>query len=143
MGKTAVIYWSQTGNTEAMANAIVRGLKSAGEEVDILSVTSISANDALAYDKLALGCPSMGDEVLEEGEFEPFFADLEGRISGKKIALFGSYGWGDGQWMRDWQDRAIMAGAQLYQGEGLIVNDTPDDAATEECKAFGSGFASF
>lgn len=85
----------------------------------------------------------MGGEVLEEGEFDPFFTSIEGGLSGKKVALFGSYGWGDGQWMRDWQDRVVAAGAVLYRGEGLIVNETPDASALENCSAFGAGLASF
>ena len=108
MNKTAVIYWSGTGNTQAMAEAVAQGA-----EGQLFAVSEISAAEAAAYDALALGCPAMGDEVLEENEFEPFFSELEGSLAGKKVALFGSYGWGDGQWMRDWQERAVSAGAQL------------------------------
>ena len=142
MSKIAVIYWSMSGNTEAMANAIAEGAESAGAEVDVKQVSEITVDQALEYDKLALGCPAMGAEVLEESEFEPFFAQLEGRLGGKKVALFGSYGWGDGQWMRDWQARTEGANANLYQ-EGLMVNEAPDDAALEQCRAFGAGFAAF
>lgn len=143
MSKMAVIYWSQTGNTEAMANAIAEGAKSAGAEVSLLRVSEASAADVKACDLLALGCPAMGAEVLEEDEFEPFFSGIEGELSGKKVALFGSYGWGDGQWMRDWWDRAERDGAKLYGGEGLIVNETPDDTGLEQCRSLGSGFAAF
>ena len=142
MSKMAVIYWSMSGNTEAMANAIAEGARSAGAEVDLMQVSEVSVDQALSYPLLALGCPAMGAEVLEESEFEPFFAQLEGRLSGKKVALFGSYGWGDGQWMRDWQARTEGANANLYQ-EGLMVNETPDDDALEQCRAFGAGFAAF
>ena len=138
----AVIYWSMSGNTEAMASAIAEGARGAGAEVDLMQVSEVSVDQALSYPLLALGCPAMGAEVLEESEFEPFFAQLEGRLSGKKVALFGSYGWGDGQWMRDWQTRTEGANANLYQ-EGLMVNETPDDAALEQCRAFGAGFAAF
>ena len=141
MSKAAVIYWSMSGNTEAMANAVAEGLKSAGAEVDVKQVSEIGADAALGYDLLALGCPAMGAEVLEESEFEPFFSELEGKLSGRKVALFGSYGWGDGQWMRDWQDRADAAGADVVNGEGLIVNETPDDDALEQCKALGAALA--
>jgi flavodoxin short chain len=141
MSKVAIIYWSGTGNTERMAGAIEEGLKSAGAEVEKFSVEAINAKEALTYDKLALGCPSMGDEVLEEFEFEPFFESIENRLAGKKIALFGSYGWGDGEWMRDWQDRVIAAQAELHQGEGLIINETPDEDGLEKCKTFGKTFA--
>ena len=142
MSKMAVIYWSMSGNTEAMASAIAEGARSAGAEVDLMQVSEVSVDQALSYPLLALGCPAMGAEVLEEAEFEPFFAQLEGRLSGKKVALFGSYGWGDGQWMRDWQARTEGANASLY-GEGLMVNETPDDAALEQCRTFGAGFAAF
>ena len=141
MSKIAVIYWSMSGNTEAMANAIAEGARSAGAEVDLMQVSDAYAGQALSYPKLALGCPAMGAEVLEEAEFEPFFSQLEGRLSGKSLALFGSYGWGDGQWMRDWVQRTEQAGASVYQGQGLIVNETPDDDALAQCRDFGAGFA--
>ena len=133
--KTAVIYWSGTGNTEAMAQAVAQG---AGAE--IFSVSDFSG-DVSDYDRLAFGCPAMGAENLEEGEFEPFFAGIEGKLSGKKVALFGSYGWGDGEWMREWADRVTKDGAELVNGEGLIVNETPDDAALADCRALGEKLA--
>ena len=108
MSKSAVIYWSGTGNTEAMAQAVLDGLNGAGEDAALFSADSVRAADAAQYDKLALGCPAMGAEVLEESVFEPFFTELEPLLSGKKVALFGSYGWGDGQWMRDWQDLSLI-----------------------------------
>ena len=137
MSKTAIIYWSGTGNTEAMANAILEGAKEVNAETEIFNVSDISAGDAASYDTLILGCPSMGAEVLEECEFEPFFTDLEGSLSGKKVALFGSYGWGDGEWMRNWQDRVTSAGAALVNGEGLIINDAPDDDGLAQCRELG------
>ena len=142
MSKIAVIYWSMTGNTQAMAEAIAQGAREAGAEVDLLGVDSVTADQALGYDKLALGCPAMGAEVLEDSEFEPFFAQLEGRLGGRKVALFGSYGWGDGQWMRDWQLRTEGANASLFD-TGLILNETPDSDGLERCRQFGSGFAAF
>ena len=141
MSKLAVIYWTGTGNTGAMAQAVADGAKGAGAEAELLTVSEISADAAAAYDKLALGCPARGAEVLEEGEFEPFFTALEGKLSGKKVALFGSYGWGDGQWMREWQERTEKAGAVLC-GEGLIVNEAPDEAGLESCRALGARLAS-
>ena len=143
MASMHVIFWSQTGNTEAMASAIAEGAKGAGAAVDLKSVGDTNVSAALDCDLLALGCPAMGDEVLEESEFDPFFTDLEGQLAGRKVALFGSYGWGDGQWMRDWQDRVEGANADLYQGQGLMVNETPDDGALEQCRAFGAGFAAY
>ena len=141
MKKMAVIYWSQTGNTKIMAEAIGEGAKEAGADVTVVDVCDTTVDQALTYDLLALGCPSMGDEVLEEVDFEPFFTDLEKRLGGKKVALFGSYGWGDGQWMRDWQARTDGCGAVLFKGEGLIINETPNEQGVAECKAFGSEFA--
>lgn len=142
MSKIAVVYWSGTGNTEAMAAAIAEGAKNAGAEVALLTASSFSAADLGGYDVVAFGCPAMGSEVLEEGEFEPMFAALEGSLSGKKVALFGSYGWGDGQWMRDWCERCGKAGAVLHDANGLIVNETPDEIALAECKALGAALAS-
>jgi len=141
MSKIAVIYWSGTGNTEAMARAICEGALSAGAETSLSSVSEITAAQAGSYDKLALGCPSMGAENLEESEFEPFFSELESSLGGKPVALFGSYGWGDGQWMRDWAARTAGAGAALFSDEGLIVNETPDESALEKCRELGKNFA--
>ena len=140
MNQIAVIYWSQTGNTEAMAQAIAEGIAEAGAQADVRTVDAISASEAAGYSKLALGCPAMGAEVLEESEFEPFFTELENSLGGRKVGLFGSYGWGDGQWMRDWVKRTDEAGAVLV-GEGLMVHETPDDDALAQCRAFGKQLA--
>ena len=140
MSKIAVIYWSGTGNTQAMAEAVAEGAKGAGAQVDLYSVSETSAGAAAAYDTLALGCPAMGAEVLEESEFEPFFTELEGSLSGKKVVLFGSYDWGDGQWMRDWQQRTVQAGAQM-PADGLIVNLTPDEGGLAQCRELGAKIA--
>lgn len=129
--KTAVIYWSGTGNTEAMAKAVAEG---AGAELFTVSEFSGSVDD---YDAIAFGCPAMGAEMLEEGEFDPFFTEIEGRLSGKKVGLFGSYGWGDGEWMRNWETRVESDGAVLVGGEGVIANDAPSDDDIEKCKALG------
>ncbi len=129
--KTAVIYWSGTGNTEAMAKAVAEG---AGAELFTVSEFSGSVED---YDAVAFGCPAMGAEMLEEGEFDPFFTEIEGRLSGKKVGLFGSYGWGDGEWMRSWETRVESDGAVLVGGEGVIANDTPSDDDLERCRALG------
>lgn len=141
MSKTAVIYWSGTGNTEAMADAILEGAKAVNPETDNFTVSDISADEAAKYDTLILGCPAMGAEVLEEGEFEPFFSELESKISGKNIALFGSYGWGEGEWMHDWERRVTDAGASVVGGEGLIINDAPDDTGLEQCRELGKAAA--
>lgn len=143
MSKMTIIYWSQTGNTEAMARAVAEGAEAAGAQVELLPVSEAAGDEWKNCGLLALGCPAMGTEVLEEDEFEPFFRGVEGGLGGKRLALFGSYGWGDGQWMRDWWGRAEAAGAVLYGGEGLTLNYAPDDAGLEACRAFGGGFAAF
>ena len=119
--KTAVIYWSGTGNTEAMAKAVAEGANA-----ELFSVSEFNGNVA-DYEALCFGCPAMGAEVLEEDEFEPFFTAAEGSLSGKKVLLFGSYGWGDGEWMRNWVERVNAAGAEVVNGEGFIVNEAPSD----------------
>ena len=141
MSKIAVVYWSGTGNTESMAQAIADGIREAGAEASLLSPAEFSAASLGSYDAVAFGCPAMGAEVLEESEFEPMFSALEGALMGKRIALFGSYGWGDGQWMRDWCERCESAGAQLENENGLIVNEAPDADALADCKALGKALA--
>ncbi len=137
MSKTAIIYWSGTGNTAAMADAILEGAKTANPDTAYFTVSEISPESAAEYDTLILGCPAMGAEVLEEEEFEPFFSGLESKISGKNVALFGSYGWGDGEWMRNWEQRVKDAGANLVGDAGLTLNDAPDDAGLDECRELG------
>ena len=141
MDKVIVAYWSQTGNTAAMAAAIGEGITEAGKEAVVTDISSVSMDDLQAASAFALGCPAMGAEVLEEGEMEPFVTEVEVFASGKKIGLFGSYGWGDGQWMRDWEDRMKAAGATVVGGEGVICQETPDDEALENCKALGKELA--
>ena len=143
MKKTAVIYWSGTGNTEAMANAVLEGMKAAGAEATLLTPDQVDASALSDYDAIAFGCPAMGSEVLEESEFEPMFTACEGRLSGKNIALFGSYGWGDGQWMREWCSRCEAAGANLYDEAGLIANDSPNEEAREACRELGRKLAAW
>ena len=132
--KAAVIYWSGTGNTEQMANAIAEG---AGAE--LFSVSDFTG-DIADYDRIAFGCSAMGDEVLEESEFEPFFTAIEGALSGKTIALFGSYGWGDGEWLRTWAEDAEAAGARMVV-EPIMANGAPDGDAETACAAMGTALA--
>lgn len=141
MDKVIVAYWSQTGNTEEMAKAIGQGIEQAGKSAEVAEISRISLEDLKATPVFALGCPSMGDEVLEESEMEPFVAEVEKFCAGKSIALFGSYGWGDGQWMRDWVERMKNAGANIVNGEGLITQDAPDSAAVEQCIRLGGMLA--
>lgn len=140
MAEIAVIYWSGTGNTEAMANAVVEGIKEAGQEADLFFVSDISAADAGKYAKVALGCPAMGSEVLEEGEFQPFWDDVQGELNGKPCALFGSYSWADGEWMKTWQGEAEDAGLSLV-ADGLAIYEAPDDEGEQKCKDLGAALA--
>ena len=141
METVKIVFWSQGGNTAAMAAAVAEGVQEAGSKAEIINVSDASAADLQSMKGFALGCPAMGAEVLEEGEFEPFMESIDGSISGKTIALFGSYGWGDGQWMREWTERVTGEGATVVNGEGLICQETPDDAMIEECKNLGKALA--
>ena len=141
MDKVYIVYWSMTGNTEAMAQAVADGVTDAGKEAVLRRVDEIGAAELSEQPAFALGCPAMGDEVLEEGDFEPFISDLESSLKGKKVGLFGSYGWGDGQWMRDWEERMSEAGATVLNGEGLICQEMPDEAVLEECRELGKQIA--
>ena len=108
-----------------------------GAEAELFAVSDFSGSIG-DYEAVAFGCPAMGDEVLEESEFEPFFTSVEGELSGKKVVLFGSYGWGDGEWMRNWEERVKKAGAELVGGEGCIVNDAPSDDDEAKLKELGA-----
>ena len=141
MDKIKVIYWSQTGNTQAMAEAIGKGVTAAGKEAVVQFVTEASLDELKQAKAFALGCPAMGAEVLEEMDMEPFVADVEAFAAGKTIALFGSYGWGDGLWMRDWVDRMNAAGATVLNGEGLMCHEVPDEDGLNECVALGKQLA--
>ena len=143
MKKTAVIYWSGTGNTKQMAEAVLEGMKSAGADAALLEAAQVDASTFSGVDAVAFGCPAMGSEVLEEMEFEPMFSACKSHLSGKKVALFGSYGWGDGQWMRDWCERVKEDGAQLFSEEGLICNETPDDDTQAACRKLGADLANW
>lgn len=141
MDKIYVVYWSQTGNTEAMAEAVARGIRSEGKESVVVEVGSISPEELKEEAVFALGCPAMGAEVLEESEMEPFVETLETFVKGKTVGLFGSYGWGDGEWMRDWEARMQQAGANVIGGEGVICQETPDQEALEKCEELGKNLA--
>ena len=141
MDQIMVVYWSQTGNTEAMANAVAEGIRKAGKDALVTEVSNISADALKDAGVFALGCPAMGAEVLEESEMEPFVTEVEAFASGKHIGLFGSYGWGDGEWMRDWQDRMANAGAHVVGGEGVIARESPDEDALNQCRELGEALA--
>lgn len=141
MDKIYVVYWSQSGNTQAMAEAVGQGIKDAGKEAVVVDVSTASLDDLKSAKAFALGCPAMGAEVLEEAEMDPFVSDVENFCAGKTIALFGSYGWGDGQWMRDWVDRMNAAGANVLNGEGTICHEAPDADGLADCAALGKQLA--
>ena len=141
MGQIVIVYYSETGNTEAMANMVAKGVEAAGATAKVVPVDGFNAEELKGESAFALGCPAMGDEVLEEGTMEPFVAEVEKFASGKKIALFGSYGWGDGQWMRDWEARMSGAGATIVGGEGVICQEALFVDAMEQCKALGKALA--
>ena len=135
MSKVAVVFWSATGNTETMANCVAEGANGT-----IVPCSEMNAAKLAEFDAVAFGCPAMGAEQLEESEFEPMFTACEGRLSGKNIALFGSYGWGDGEWMRSWESRCNDDGANLAC-ESVICNEAPDDDALVACRELGASLA--
>ena len=136
----AVVYWSGTGNTERMAEAVAEGIRKNGCTADLITADSFSKNSVGKYERMAFGCPSMGDEELEEDEFEPMFSSIESLLKGKTVALFGSYGWGDGEWMRRWEDRVRDIGATLL-GDGLTVHETPGTDDIADCEELGRELA--
>lgn len=140
MKKVAIVFWSGTGNTEAMADAVIKGAQAAGASAEKCRASEFGPDDVAKYDAIAFGCPAMGNEQLEDSEFEPMFDSVKGSLAGKRIALFGSYGWGDCEWMRNWEEDCKAAGAVLAC-ESVTANDAPDDAAVEACKALGAAIA--
>lgn len=141
MDKIQVVYWTQSGNTQDMAEAVAEGIKAAGKEAVLVEVGNASADGLKMAAAFALGCPAMGAEELEEAEMEPFVREVESFAAGKTIALFGSYGWGDGQWMRDWSERMTKAGASVVGGEGIISQDAPDADTIAKCREMGKRLA--
>lgn len=138
--KIAVIYWSSTGNTEAMAQAVAEGARKAGASAELFTATEFDGGKVDAFDAIAFGCPAMGAEELEDSEFAPMFESCESKLSGKKIALFGSYGWGDGEWMRTWEDTCRNDGASLVC-DSVICQEAPDDDALNACRSLGEALA--
>ena len=138
-----VIYWSQTGNTKEMAEAVGEGIRSMGKTAKVVEVGTVSADVLKEATAFALGCPATGEEELEAEEMKPFVEEVETFAKNKKIALFGAYGWGDGQWMRDWEARMIKAGATIVGGEGVICNETPDADALNDCRELGKKLVQF
>ena len=135
-----IAYWTQSGNTKIMAEAIAEGVKAAGKEARVAEIGEISASELENEAVFALGAPAMGAEELD-ADMDSFVAEVEKFASGKTIGLFGSYGWGGGDWMNDWVERMTAAGATVFNGEGLICLETPDASVNEECKKFGEALA--
>ncbi len=140
MSKVAIVYWSGTGNTKIMAEEVAAGAERAGSEVTVYTAGDFSPELMDQYDAVVFGCPSMGAEELEESEFEPMFSACEKKLNGKKIALFGSYGWGDGEWMRNWEKTCKDDGAYLIT-DCVIANEEPDEEAKEACRDLGRALA--
>lgn len=140
MSKVAVVYWSGTGNTEQMADAVADGARKAGADVDVIQAADFNADKVKDYDGIVFGCPAMGAEVLEESEFDPMFTSVEGSLGGKKVALFGSYGWGGGAWMTSWEERCKGDGISLA-ADSVICNEAPDSDALDSCEKLGAAVA--
>ena len=140
MSKIAVVYWSGTGNTEAMASAVAQGVKAAGADVDLLTAAEFDACKVEQYDAIAFGCPAMGEEALEEEVFAPMFEGVQGALGGKKIALLGSYGWGDREWMQKWEEQCAECGASLAC-DSVTCMAEPDANALDACTLLGSTLA--
>lgn len=137
MSKIAVVYWSGTGHTESMANAVARGVEEKGGEVKLIQCSDFDKNSVADYDAIILGCPAMGAEELEDSEFEPMFNAIESELKEKRVALFGSYGWGSGEWMESWEERCKESGINLA-ADSVICCEDPDDEAVSSCKALGA-----
>lgn len=140
MKKVAVVYWSGTGNTEAMATAVAEGAKGAGAEVTLLQAADFPPERVAEFDAIAFGCPAMGAEELEEDEFQPMFDACAPHLSGKPIALFGSYGWGEGEWMETWEQDCRNKGA-ILAAESVTCQEAPDPEGEDACKALGANLA--
>ena len=136
MDKVTIVFWSQSGNTESMANAVAEGMRQAGAECSVLTSAAVTAAPVAALEAVALGCPAMGSEVLEDMEFEPMFDGCKSSLKGKRVALFGSYGWGGGEWMHNWERDCRSSGIQLAC-DSVICNEAPDDAVLAACQALG------
>lgn len=140
MSKVAIVFWTGTGNTQAMAGYVAQGVQSAGAEAEQIFAGDFNAAKAAEYDRIAFGCPSMGDEQLEESEFQPMWDEVAPALKGKKIVLFGSYGWGTGGWMETWKDECAGLGVDM-PAEPVICNAAPDDEGAAQCEALGKALA--
>lgn len=140
MSKIVIVYWTGSGNTEAMAHAVKEGAENVGAEVSLNFVSDLSADEVASFDNIALGCPAMGNEQLEEYEFEPFFEELLPQLQGKKVVIFGSYSWNEGEWIQLWKDRLNESGVELV-AEPVKAYSYPEDDVLDACKALGETLA--
>lgn len=136
MSKVAIVFWSGTGNTEEMANSIVEGAKTAGAEVSVFSPNEFDENLVKEFNAIAFGCPAMGAEVLEESEFQPMWDLILPALTGKKVALFGSYDWGDGEWLRTWEEQSEDANINIIV-ESIMSHNAPSDEDKAKLNAMG------
>lgn len=134
--KTTIIYWSSTGNTEKMAQLIGKGLTEIAVDVAIKQVSESSCQDIEDSDIVLLGCSAMGVEEIDTSEMEPFIKTNGEAFVNKKVALFGSYGWGDGEWMQDWETMMSDLGASI-EVDSLTVNEMPVGDSELNCIEFG------
>lgn len=139
MSKVAVVYWTGSGNTEAMAAAVAEGAETKGATVKQILAADFSLSTAEGYNAYAFGCPAMGAEELEDSEFKPMWDEVKGSLGDKKVVLFGSYGWGSGEWMDAWKEDAEEAGVNVI--DSLIINEQPDDDGIATCQALGAQLA--
>lgn len=135
-----IIYWTGTGNTGAMATLIGKGINEVGEEAELINISSNKVNSLKDEECIVLGCPSMGAEELEDGEFEPFLEEIGAELRGKKVFLFGSYGWGNGEWMEAFEDRILDLGGILPL-DSVTVNYVPEGESEELCIEYGRKIA--
>ncbi len=139
--KAAVVYWSGTGNTEAMASAVLEGMTSAGAEAKLYTAAEFGADLLDGLEAIAFGCPAMGSEQLEETEFEPMWDSIKDKLGGKKISLFGSYSWAEGEWMENWKNDAAASGIELSY-EPIICYEAPDADMLSRLSEMGRSLAS-
>ncbi len=136
MSKVAVVYFSSTGNTEIMANKISDGAKEAGNETNVFSCSEFDVSTVNDYNAIILGCPACGSEELDDSEFLPMFEGIKSDLAGKKVGLFGSYGWGGGEYMNTFKQECESSGIAII-GEPILAENTPDSDAEEQCINFG------
>ena len=138
--KIAIVVWSKTGNTRLMSKALKEGAEERGAQVEVFKSYNFDIEKAKSYECIALGCPAMGAETLEETEFLPMYETIKPYLKNKKIFIFGSYSWGDGKWMRDWKADMINNGISLFT-EPIIAKEKPTNDILYKLKEIGKELA--